>query len=115
MRGVMFIGYAIETLRAEVPLNSASTPGVEAGLAAGRRSRDSGGTATMWVNPMRPWHVPRDSDCSTLHPFAQNGDQVKGPPQADQFKVPSYGRGCFTVPADQDLGIQASATISRAT
>jgi hypothetical protein len=31
----MFIGYAIETLRAEVPLNAASTPAVEAVLAAG--------------------------------------------------------------------------------
>jgi hypothetical protein len=53
MREVMFIGYAIETLRAEAPLYATSTPGVEAVLAAGRRSRESGGTATMWVNPMR--------------------------------------------------------------
>jgi hypothetical protein len=68
----MFIGYAIETLRAEAPLHAASTPAVEAVLAAGRRSRQSGGTATMLVNPMRLWHVPplsrdprtRDSDCS---------------------------------------------------
>jgi hypothetical protein len=60
---VMLIGYAIETLRAEAPLHAASTPGVEAVLAAGRKSRDSGGTATMWVNPTRSRHVPRDSDC----------------------------------------------------
>ena len=31
----MFIGYAIETLRAEAPLHAASTPAVEAVLAAG--------------------------------------------------------------------------------
>jgi hypothetical protein len=31
----MFIGYAIETLRDEVPLHAASTPAVEAVLAAG--------------------------------------------------------------------------------
>jgi hypothetical protein len=35
MRGVMFIGYAIETLRDEVPLHTASTPPVKAVLAAG--------------------------------------------------------------------------------
>jgi hypothetical protein len=63
MGGVMFIGYAIEPLRAEAPLHAASTLAVGAVLAAGRISRDSGGTATMWANPMRPWHVPRDSDC----------------------------------------------------
>jgi hypothetical protein len=32
---VMFIGYAIETLRDEAPRNAASTPPVEAVLAAG--------------------------------------------------------------------------------
>ena len=31
----MFIGYAIETLRAEAPLHAASTPAAEAVLAAG--------------------------------------------------------------------------------
>ena len=31
----MFIGYAIETLRDEAPLHTASTPSVEAALAAG--------------------------------------------------------------------------------
>jgi hypothetical protein len=55
----MFIGYAIETLRAKTPLHAASTRAIEAVLAAGRRSRDS--------------------DCSKPHPFALNGDQVKGP------------------------------------
>jgi hypothetical protein len=35
MRGDMFIGYAIETLRDEAPRNAASTPSVEAVLAAG--------------------------------------------------------------------------------
>ena len=35
MRGVMFIGYAIETLRDEARRNAASTPPVEAVLAAG--------------------------------------------------------------------------------
>ena len=35
MGGVMFIGYAIETLRDEAPLHAASTPTVEAVLAAG--------------------------------------------------------------------------------
>ena len=35
MRGVMFIGYAMETLRDEGPLRAASTPAVEAVLAAG--------------------------------------------------------------------------------
>jgi hypothetical protein len=35
MRGVMFIGCAIETLRDEAPLHAASTPPVEAVLAAG--------------------------------------------------------------------------------
>jgi hypothetical protein len=35
MRGVMFIGYAIETLRDGVPRNAASTPRVQAVLAAG--------------------------------------------------------------------------------
>jgi hypothetical protein len=35
MRGIMLIGYAIETLRAEAPLHAASTPAVEAVLAAG--------------------------------------------------------------------------------
>jgi hypothetical protein len=71
MRGVMLIGYAIETLRDEAPLHAASTPAAGAVLAAGRRSRDSGGTATMLANPMSPCHVPpmsrdprtRDSDC----------------------------------------------------
>jgi hypothetical protein len=95
MRGVIFIGYAIETLLAEAPLHAASTPAAEAVLAAG--------TATMWVNPMRPWHVPplsrdprtRDSDCGDPHPFALNEDQVKAS-NGGQIKVPSYGRGCFT-------------------
>jgi hypothetical protein len=41
MRGVMFVGYAIETLRVEAPRNAASTPVAEAVLAVGRRSRDS--------------------------------------------------------------------------
>ena len=36
--GVMFIGYAVEPLRAEAPLHAASTPGVEAVLAAGYRN-----------------------------------------------------------------------------
>jgi hypothetical protein len=88
MRRVMLIGYTMETLRAEAPLHAASTPAVEAVLAAGRRSRDSGGTATMLVNPMRPWHVPHDSDCSKPHPFALNGDQVKGAPKAGQVSKP---------------------------
>jgi len=35
MGGVMFIGYAIETLRDEAPLHAASTPPVKAVLAAG--------------------------------------------------------------------------------
>jgi hypothetical protein len=35
MRGIMFIGYAIETVRDEVPRNAASTPPVKAVLAAG--------------------------------------------------------------------------------
>jgi hypothetical protein len=38
MRGVMFVGYAIETLRAEAPLHAASTPAAEAVLAAGYRN-----------------------------------------------------------------------------
>ena len=38
MGGGMFIGYAIETLRAEAPLHAASTPAVEAVLAAGYRN-----------------------------------------------------------------------------
>jgi hypothetical protein len=105
----MLIVYAIDTLRAEALLHAASTAAVEAVLAAGRRSRDSGGTATILVNPMRPWHVPRDSDCARVcvdfirkvrhcgepHPFALNGDQAKGPLWG-QVKAPSYGRGCFT-------------------
>jgi hypothetical protein len=33
--GVMFVSYAIETLRAEAPLHAASTPVAEAVLAAG--------------------------------------------------------------------------------
>jgi hypothetical protein len=69
--GATLIGYAIDTLRAEAPLHAASTPAAEAVLAAGSRSRDSGGIATILVNPMRPWPVPplsrdprtRDSDC----------------------------------------------------
>jgi hypothetical protein len=60
----MFIGYPMETLRDETPLHAASTPAAEAVLVAGRRSRDSGGTAMMLVNPMRPWLLTRDSDCS---------------------------------------------------
>jgi hypothetical protein len=39
---VMLIVYAIDTLRAGALLHAASTPSVEAVLAAGRRSRDSG-------------------------------------------------------------------------
>jgi hypothetical protein len=38
MRGVVFIGYAIETLRAEDPPHASSTPGVETVLAAGYRN-----------------------------------------------------------------------------
>jgi hypothetical protein len=38
MRGVMLIGYAMEALRAEAPLHAASTPSVEAVLAAGYRN-----------------------------------------------------------------------------
>ena len=37
MRGLVFIEYAIETPRDEAPLHAASTPGVEAVLAAGYR------------------------------------------------------------------------------
>jgi hypothetical protein len=44
----MLIGYAIETLRAEAPLHATSTPGVEAVLAAGRRSRDSDCSEGLW-------------------------------------------------------------------
>jgi hypothetical protein len=50
MDGVMFIGFAIETLRDEVPLDAASTPPVEAVLAAGY--------------------------CHEPHPFALTGEQV---------------------------------------
>jgi hypothetical protein len=51
------------------------------------------GTATMLVNPMRPWHVPRDSDCSKPHPFALRGDQVTTSPFC---KGGSRGFGCRT-------------------
>jgi hypothetical protein len=50
---VMFIGYAIETLRDEARRNAASTPPVEAVLAAGY--------------------------CHKPHPFALTGEQVKDP------------------------------------
>jgi hypothetical protein len=39
MRGVTFFVYAIETLRDEAPLHTATTPAVEAVLAAGVRER----------------------------------------------------------------------------
>jgi hypothetical protein len=42
MRAVIFIGYAIETLRAEAPLHAASTPAAEAVLAAVPGARESG-------------------------------------------------------------------------
>jgi hypothetical protein len=74
LSGVMFIRYAIETLRDEAPLHATSTPGIKAVLVAGRRSRDS--------------------DCSKPHPFALNADQVKGP-YGGQIKAPSFGRVCL--------------------
>ena len=52
----MFIGYAIETLRDEARRNAASTPPVQAVLAAGY-FHDVGE-----FNGAR--NVPRDSDCS---------------------------------------------------
>jgi hypothetical protein len=61
---VILIGCAIDTPPAQAPLHGASTPAVEAVLTAGHGSRESGGTAKMWVNPMRPRHVPHDSDYS---------------------------------------------------
>ena len=54
--GVMLIGYAIETLRDEVPRNAASTPPVQAVLTAGY-GHDVGEFNGAC-------EVPRDSDCS---------------------------------------------------
>ena len=58
MGGVMFIGYAIETLRDDAPLHAASTPHVEAALTAGY-GHDVGEFNEVC-------YVPRDSDCGNV-------------------------------------------------
>jgi hypothetical protein len=47
----MFIGYAIEPLRAEAPLHAASTPAVEAFLAAGYRNDIGESNGAMACTP----------------------------------------------------------------
>jgi hypothetical protein len=86
MRGVMFIGYAIETLRDEVPLHAASTPDVEAILAADCCVKEAS-------RPIEGCSAVRDSDCDPglgsfirkmrhygePHACALNGELVNDP------------------------------------
>jgi hypothetical protein len=78
----MFIGYGIETLRDEAPRNAASTPDVEAILAADCCVKEAS-------RPIEGCNAVRDSDCDPglgrfirkmqhygePHPFALNGEQ----------------------------------------
>jgi hypothetical protein len=94
--GIMVIGYAIETLRDEAPLHATSTPGVEAVLAAGYRNNVGESNEGMACTPAVTGSKDPRLGLGKPHPFALNGYQVKGPPQAGRIEAPSYGRGCFT-------------------